>query len=86
MTSDPPDHYPTPPPGPRYTRRLTDKILIAFHHACDLRDIEVAGDLLGVLEFLIKRTTRLPGTERRAEESLIAAHERLWMLRRPELG
>jgi len=29
-------------PVPRYTRRLSDKILIAFHQACDQSDFEVA--------------------------------------------
>ena len=47
-------------PQPRQTRRLSDKILIAFHQACDQVDIEVAGELLNVLEFMIKRTHRLP--------------------------
>jgi hypothetical protein len=71
-------------PESRYTRRLSDKILIAFHHACDQRDIIVAGQLLGVLEFMIARTPdRLNGTDRRARESLVAAHERLWPLRYP---
>ena len=66
-------------PQPRQTRRLSDKILIAFHQACDQVDIEVAGELLNVLEFMIKRTHRLPiGANRRTEESLVAAHERLW--------
>ena len=80
------DHNPTSPPEPRYTRRLSDKILIAFHHACDERDLEVAGKLLNVLEFMINRTPNLPtGRERRVGESLIAAHERLWSLRNPPL-
>jgi hypothetical protein len=74
----------TPDPEPRYTRRLSDKILIAFHHACDQADIEVAADLLNVLEFMINRTPYLPaGRERRAKESFVAAHERLWQIRHP---
>jgi hypothetical protein len=71
---------------PRYTRRLSDKILIAFHLACDQGDTEVAGELLNVLEFMISRTPKLPtGSERRAAESFVAAHERLWHLRNPAL-
>ena len=27
---------------PRYTRRLSDKILIAFHHACDQSELHLA--------------------------------------------
>ena len=36
--------------APRYSRRLSDKILIAFHHACDQGDFEVAEQLLHILE------------------------------------
>jgi hypothetical protein len=76
---------PTNPPS-RYARRLSDKILIAFHHACDQADIEAAGQLLDVLEFMIKRPVSLSdGRDRRAKESLVAAHERLWLLRHPDL-
>ncbi|MDR3532911.1 MAG: hypothetical protein P4L90_20435 [Rhodopila sp.] len=72
---------------PRYTRRPSDKILIAFHHACDQGDTEVAGSLLEVLAFMIGREPLLPpgGKSRRAAESLVAAYERLWHLRHPEL-
>jgi hypothetical protein len=74
-----------PAPEPRYTRRLSDKILIAFHQACDQVDIEVAWDLLNVLEFMAMRMPKIPADkDRRAEESLVAAHERLWQLRHPE--
>jgi hypothetical protein len=79
----PPDHDANR--VPRYTRRLSDKILLAFHHACDQRDIEVAWELLNVLEAMAKRTPILPGgNDRRAKESLVAAHERLWQIRHPE--
>jgi hypothetical protein len=71
---------------PRYTRRLSDKVLIAFHHACDQHEIEVAAQLLDVLEFMTNRTPDLPaGRERRAKDTLVAAHERLWQLRHPLL-
>lgn len=71
---------------PRYTRRLSDKILIAFHHACDQADFEVAEQLLGVLEMMLSRRTLTPdGTRRRSMESLVAAHERLWHLRHPNV-
>lgn len=70
---------------PRYTRRLSDKILIAFHHACDQADFEVAESLLQVLEMMVTRRPLTPdGTRRRSMESLVAAHERLWHLRHPE--
>jgi hypothetical protein len=41
-------------------RRLSDDILVAFHHACDQGDIEVAQSLLRVLEFMIRRPTAAP--------------------------
>ncbi len=66
----------------RYARRLSDKIAIAFHHACDERDIEVAQRLLDVLEGMIDQPLGLPnGGDRRGKESLVAAHERLWLIR-----
>jgi hypothetical protein len=68
---------------PTGIRRLSDKILVAFHHACDQGEIQTAGHLLSVLEFAMKRT---PGRDRRAQDSLVAAHERLWPLRHPELS
>jgi hypothetical protein len=79
-----------PPEGashstPRYSRRLSDKILIAFHHACDQGDFEVAEQLLHVLEMMLTRRPLTPdGTRRRNMESLVAAHERLWHLRHVE--
>jgi hypothetical protein len=71
--------------GPlRTSRRLPDKILIAFHHACDQGDFEVARGLLGVLELIITRLAVLPeARERRSEHSLVAAYERLWALTHP---
>jgi hypothetical protein len=72
-------------PAPRYARRLSDKIFIAFHHACDQHDIEIAGALLDVLEFMAVRRSDFPaGADRRANESFVAAHERLWQIRHPE--
>ena len=74
----------TPGGAPRYTRRLSDKILIAFHHACDQSDFEIAEQLLRILEMLITRRPLTPdGNRRRSMESLVAAHERLWYLRHP---
>ncbi len=70
--------------APRYSRRLSDKILIAFHHACDQGDLEVSEQLLHVLEMMLTRRPLTPdGTRRRNMESLVAAHERLWHLRHP---
>ena len=84
QVNDGPDRDAAPATVPRYTRRLSDKILIAFHHACDQADFEVAEQLLGVLELMLTRRPMAPdGTRRRSMESLVAAYERLWYLRHP---
>ena len=71
--------------APRYSRRLSDKILLAFHHACDQGDYEIAQQLLQILEAMLTRRTVPPDANRRKSiESLVAAHERLWHLRHPE--
>ncbi len=68
-------------------RRVSDKILIAIHHACDLGDVEVAGELLRVLELVLARKpTGQHAGRRRSMEGLVAAHERLWHLRNPDAG
>jgi len=70
---------------PRHTRRLSDKVLVAFHHACDTSDLEVAEQLLATLEMMLSRRTPNPDSNRRRSiESLVAAHERLWHLRHPD--
>jgi len=67
---------------PRHTRRLSDKVLIAFHQACDTSDLEIAADLLRVLEVMLaRRPTHADGNRRRNVEGLVAAYERLWHLR-----
>jgi hypothetical protein len=72
--------------APRYSRRLSDKILLAFHHACDQADYEIAEQLLRILENMLTRRTVPPDANRRKSiESLVAAHERLWHLRHPEI-
>jgi hypothetical protein len=71
-------------PPQRHSRRLSDKILLAFHQACDQADYEVAEQLLRVLELMLGRRPTAPDTNRRRSmESLVAAHERLWHLRHP---
>ena len=71
--------------APRYSRRLSDKILLSFHHACDQGDYEIAEQLLRILENMLTRRSVPPDVNRRKSiESLVAAHERLWHLRHPE--
>ena len=72
---------------PRYTRRLSDKILIAFHQACDQGDFEVAEQLLHIFGMMLARPPLTPdGNRRRDADALVAAHERLWHLRHPALN
>ncbi len=69
----------------RHTRRLEDKLLVAFHHACDVADIEVARHVLQLLELMLARKpVQLDPNRRRNIEGLVAAHERLWHLRNRE--
>jgi len=71
---------------PRHTRRLSDKVLVAFHHACDTTDLEIAEHLLNILEIMLtRRPTHTDGNRRRSIEGLVAAHERLWHLRHPAM-
>jgi hypothetical protein len=69
-----------------FSRPLSDKILIAFCHACDQGDLEVAEQLLHALEMMLKRRPLTAEESRRHNmESLVAAHERLWNLRHPNI-
>jgi len=78
-------HEPGYSGAPSYSRRLSDKILIAFDHACNQADYEVAKQLLLVLEkMLARRPSSSDGSRRRHMQSLVTAHERLWCLRHPE--
>ena len=67
--------------GPRQGRRLSDKILVAFHQSCDQGDFEVADQLLRILEMMTRRSNPPNVNRRRNIETLVAAHERLWNLR-----
>jgi hypothetical protein len=63
------------PVKPRYMRRLSNAVFIAFHHACDVSDIEVAQRLLSVMEHMVRGPP--PLHERRAshlQECIIAGH------------
>ena len=55
----------------RYGRRLEDKILIAFHQACDQGDGEVAEELVRVLATMLASSLR-----RRAQHASAVRRER----------
>lgn len=79
------DPVPAGPPR-RHTRRLEDKILVVFHHACDVKDLEVADGILQLLETMLNRRPLVnEGNRRRTMESLVAAYERLWHIRHQEI-
>ena len=70
-----------PSHGQRRSRRLSDKVLLTFHAACDVRDFSAARQLLATLEDLLHRADhRSPLDQRRSAEALVAAYERLWHL------
>jgi hypothetical protein len=82
--SDPPDGM-TASSTRRRSRRLSDHILTAFHQACDQRDLEVAERLLAVLELAVSPRLLPEGVpDRRVQDNLVAAYERLWGLRHPD--
>ena len=84
--SDDAEHRAAPTSHLRHTRRLSDKLLIACHHACDTGDLQIAEHLLGIIEtILMRHTAHADGNRRRNIEGLVAAHERLWHLRHPML-
>ena len=67
-------------------RRLSDKILLAFHQSCDHGDFEVAEQLVRVVEMMLARRPIVPDNRQRDMEAVVAAHERLWHLRHPEIA
>ena len=74
-------------PDRLFHRRLSDKLLIAFDQACAIGELTVAHELLCSLEGLFNRPSRYADQERRKNfESLVEAHERLWILRRKASG
>jgi hypothetical protein len=80
---------PKPWVEPHSGRRLSDKILIAFHHAGEQRDFEVAEQLLQVFEVMLARRPDPMAPDRRRQqnrESLVAAYEWLWSQRQRYSG
>lgn len=65
----------------RYNRRLSDKIQTAFEHACEERELDVAGELLETLELVLLRSPPRPERREALLTPLIACHQRLWHLR-----
>ena len=73
------DRQDRPDPIGKYARRLSDKVRVAFHHACDQDELEAAEQLLRLLEMMLKRQPLTRDNRRaRDQETLVAAYERLW--------
>ncbi len=67
-------------------RRLCDKILIAFHQACDQGELDTAEHLLRALELSLSHFGGPQATEKRDHLGPVAeAHSRLLALRAPHL-
>jgi hypothetical protein len=65
-------------------RRLTDKIISAFHAGCDEGALDIAAGLLSLLQVVVKHPQRLStGVDRRKPTDLAILRERLWSLRYP---
>ena len=79
------DAVPDQDARPQRTRRLSDHLLSVFHADCDQGDLDVAEQLIVILEHMQRRPPPVGRPERRINSRpLIAAHERLWCLRHPE--
>jgi hypothetical protein len=62
--------------GP-FDRRLSDKVLVAFHQACAQHDVDVACGLMAVLEHMWRRDVDEPWGRRANVNWLVPARERL---------
>jgi hypothetical protein len=66
-----------------YTRRLSDKLLAAFHQACDQKQIEIAETVLKALELALTHEGRDRNADRRGETGpVVEAFARLQELKR----
>lgn len=83
--------FPPAPPNeragsaPRYTRRLSDKLLMVFHSACDQGRLDVAESVLDLAEQVVRRDPPTAQPDRRRQDmvAIVQAYERLWELRNP---
>jgi hypothetical protein len=80
QTSATPVHRPDP--ACRQQKDVAADILLAFHFACDVKDLGIAKRLLAALETLAAERHAAPALDqRRLRSAIVAAHERLWELR-----
>jgi hypothetical protein len=63
---------------PQHTRRLSDKILMAFNQACEQRAVEVAELLIRALELALTKEGGLGKTDNRKDlEAVFQAFDKL---------
>jgi uncharacterized protein involved in type VI secretion and phage assembly len=63
---------------PRYTRRLSDKILWAFDHALDVEQVDIAGVLMQALELSLTLEGDIGFSDKRRDfEQVVQAFEKL---------
>jgi hypothetical protein len=62
-------------------RSTSDHIFTAFHHACDQGELEVADQLLRVIEAMSIRGQLSAERRDYGVNMIVAAYERLWNLR-----
>ena len=62
--------------------KLVEQLFQTFEHACDLEELDLARNLLGVVDaFLSAQSLKLDGVEQPYADRLIQAHFRLLELR-----
>ena len=66
---------------PRYTRRISDKMTVAFYAACEIGNLEAAAHLLTALECEVARSVRLGRDKREDGDDLAAVRARLQLER-----
>jgi hypothetical protein len=63
---------------PHFTRRLSDKILMAFNQACEQQAVEVAQLLIHALELALTREGGLDKTDNRKDlDAVMLAFDKL---------
>jgi hypothetical protein len=66
---------------PRYTRRLSDKLLLAFDQACDLQELAAAEQIFVTLEMLLSRRLSTDPERRHGNVVLETCWDRLQALK-----
>jgi hypothetical protein len=65
-----------------YSRRLSDKMLVAFDHACDEGKLDAAAELLEIAKTILLREPAAQSDRRKAVDLITKRQERLSQLRR----